>query len=197
MLPIVLSSTSVYRRLLLEKIGLPFTCASPDIDESPQENESPENLVMRLAQTKACSLQLNYSNHLIIGSDQVCVLDNKITGKPHNFENAFIQLQKASGKCVTFYTGITLLNSKTGNTDTRCELFNVYFRELTETEIISYLNKEKPFNCAGSFKSEGLGIMLFERLDGKDPNTLIGLPLITLTDMFIRQGVNPLTEYSY
>ncbi|MBC8954174.1 nucleoside triphosphate pyrophosphatase [Xenorhabdus sp. PB62.4] len=196
MLPIVLSSTSVYRRLLLEKIGLPFTCASPDIDESPQENESPENLVMRLAQAKACSLQLNYSNHLIIGSDQVCVLDNKITGKPHNFENAFIQLQKASGKCVTFYTGITLLNSKTGNIDTRCELFNVYFRELTETEIISYLNKEKPFNCAGSFKSEGLGITLFERLDGKDPNTLIGLPLITLTDMLIRQGINPLTEYS-
>ncbi|WP_340616023.1 Maf family protein [Xenorhabdus entomophaga] len=196
MLPIVLSSTSVYRRLLLEKIGLPFTCASPDIDESPQENESPENLVMRLAQTKACSLQLNYSDHLIIGSDQVCVLDNKITGKPHNFENAFIQLQKASGKCVTFYTGMTLLNSKTGNIDTRCELFNVYFRELTEKEIIGYLNKEKPFNCAGSFKSEGLGIMLFERLDGKDPNTLIGLPLITLTDMLIRQGVNPLTECS-
>ncbi|MDC9614170.1 Maf family protein [Xenorhabdus khoisanae] len=196
MLPIILSSTSVYRRLLLEKIGLPFTCASPDIDESPQENESPEKLVMRLAQTKASSLQLNYSNHLIIGSDQVCVLDNKITGKPHDFENAFIQLQKASGQCVTFYTGITLLNSKTGNIDTRCELFNVYFRELTETEIIGYLNKEKPFNCAGSFKSEGLGIMLFERLDGKDPNTLIGLPLITLTDMLIRQGVNPLTECS-
>ncbi|MDX7999612.1 septum formation inhibitor Maf [Xenorhabdus sp. Reich] len=196
MLPIVLSSTSVYRRQLLEKMGLSFTCASPDIDESPQENESPEQLVMRLSCAKATALQRDYSNHLIIGSDQVCVLDNKITGKPHNFENAFAQLKKSSGKCVTFYTGITLFNSKTGDTDIRCELFYVYFRDLTETEIINYLNKEKPFNCAGSFKSEGLGITLFEKLDGRDPNTLIGLPLITLTKMLIRQGVNPLTVYS-
>ncbi|AOM40475.1 Maf family protein [Xenorhabdus hominickii] len=196
MLPIILSSTSAYRRLLLEKIGLPFTCASPDIDESPHKNENPEQLVMRLSHAKATTLQQNYSRHLIIGSDQVCILDKKITGKPHNFENAFAQLKKASGKCVTFYTGITLFNSKTGDTDTRCELFHVYFRELTESEIISYLNKEKPFNCAGSFKSEGLGITLFEKLEGKDPNTLIGLPLITLTEMLIRQGVNPLTACS-
>ncbi|MBI6548191.1 Maf family protein [Xenorhabdus lircayensis] len=196
MLPIVLSSTSVYRRLLLEKIGLPFTCASPNIDESPQENESPEQLVMRLSHAKATALQRDYSSHLIIGSDQVCVLDNKITGKPHNFENAYAQLKEASGKCVTFYTGITLFNSKTKDMDTRYELFHVYFRDLTETEITNYLNKEKPFNCAGSFKSEGLGITLFEKLDGRDPNTLIGLPLITLTEMLIRQGVNPLTVCS-
>ncbi|MBD2810364.1 septum formation inhibitor Maf [Xenorhabdus sp. Vera] len=196
MLPIVLSSTSVYRRQLLEKIGLPFTCASPDIDERPQENENPEKLVMRLSHAKATALHRDYSNHLIIGSDQVCVLDSKITGKPHSFENAFSQLKKASGKCVTFYTGITLFNSKTGNIDTRCELFDVYFRDLSETEIISYLNKEKPFNCAGSFKSEGLGITLFKKLNGRDPNTLIGLPLITLTEMLIRQGINPLTVCS-
>ncbi|PHM75159.1 Maf family protein [Xenorhabdus kozodoii] len=193
MLPIVLSSTSEYRRLLLKKLGLPFTCASPNIDESPLENESPKQLVMRLSQAKARALQWEYSRHLIIASDQVCVLDAKITGKPHHFENAFLQLKQASGKCVTFYTGITLFNSKTGEIDTRCELFHVYFRDLTETEIIHYLNKEKPFNCAGSFKSEGLGITLFEKLDGKDPNTLIGLPLITLTEMLIRQGINPLT----
>ncbi|MDC9621915.1 Maf family protein [Xenorhabdus sp. XENO-7] len=193
MLPIVLSSTSIYRRLLLEKMGLPFVCAGPNIDESPQENESPTQLVMRLSQAKATALQPSYSSHLIIGSDQVCVLSGKITGKPHNFENAFAQLKKASGQCVTFYTGITLFNSKTGNTDTRCELFHVYFRDLTEPEIISYLNKEQPFNCAGSFKSEGLGITLFKKLDGRDPNTLIGLPLITLTEMLIRQGINPLT----
>ncbi|AYA39925.1 septum formation inhibitor Maf [Xenorhabdus nematophila] len=196
MLPIVLSSTSVYRRQLLEKIGLPFTCASPDIDESPQENENPEQLVMRLSYSKATALQKDYSNHLIIGSDQICVLGNKITGKPYNFANAFAQLKKASGNCVTFYTGITLFNSKTGNADTRCELFHVYFRDLSETEITNYLNKEEPFNCAGSFKSEGLGITLFEKLNGRDPNTLIGLPLITLTEMLIRQGINPLTEYS-
>lgn len=196
MLPIVLSSTSEYRRLLLEKLGLPFTCASPNIDESPLENESPKQLVMRLSQAKARTLQREYSSHFIIASDQVCVLDDEITGKPHNFENAFLQLKKASGKCVTFYTGITLFNSKTEVVDTRCELFYVYFRDLTETEIIYYLNKEKPLNCAGSFKSEGLGITLFEKLDGKDPNTLIGLPLITLTEMLIRQGINPLTVCS-
>ncbi|CDL82001.1 Maf family protein [Xenorhabdus szentirmaii] len=193
MLPIILSSTSVYRRLLLEKLGLPFSCISPDIDESPQENENPEQLVMRLSCAKATVLQQNYPNHLIIGSDQVCVLNNKITGKPHNFENAFTQLKNASGECVTFYTGITLFNSKTGNIDTRSELFRVYFRKLTDTEIMNYLTKEKPFNCAGSFKSEGLGITLFEKLEGKDPNTLIGLPLITLTEMLTRQGINPLT----
>ncbi|MBD2799828.1 septum formation inhibitor Maf [Xenorhabdus sp. M] len=193
MLPIILSSTSVYRRLLLEKLGLPFSCISPDIDESPQENENPEQLVMRLSCAKATVLQQNYPNHLIIGSDQVCVLNNKITGKPHNFENAFTQLKNASGECVIFYTGITLFNSKTGNIDTRSELFRVYFRKLTDTEIMNYLTKEKPFNCAGSFKSEGLGITLFEKLEGKDPNTLIGLPLITLTEMLTRQGINPLT----
>ncbi|CDG20967.1 conserved protein of unknown function [Xenorhabdus poinarii G6] len=196
MLPIVLSSTSVYRRLLLEKLGLAFTCAAPNIDESPLENEKPEQLVMRLSQEKARALQANYPCHLIIASDQVCVLGDEITGKPHNFDNALLQLKKASGKCVTFYTGITLLNSKTEIVDTRCERFYVYFRHLTETEIIHYLNKEKPFNCAGSFKSEGLGITLFEKLSGKDPNTLIGLPLITLTEMLIRQGINPLTACS-
>ncbi|MCC8380119.1 nucleoside triphosphate pyrophosphatase [Xenorhabdus sp. PB30.3] len=195
MLPIVLSSTSIYRRLLLEKIGLPFTCAAPNIDESPQENENPEQLVMRLSQEKATALQHDYSSHLIIGSDQVCILNGELTGKPHNFENAFAQLKKASGQCVTFYTGITLFNSKIGSTDTRCELFHVHFRELTDTEIIGYLEKEQPFNCAGSFKSEGLGITLFEKLDGKDPNTLVGLPLITLTEMLTRQGVNPLTAH--
>ncbi|MDC9581560.1 Maf family protein [Xenorhabdus sp. PR6a] len=196
MLPIVLSSTSEYRRLLLKKLGLPFTCVSPNIDESPLENESPKQLVMRLSQAKASALQCECSSHLIIASDQICVLDGKITGKPHNFENALLQLKKASGKCITFYTGITLLNSKTNVVDTRCELFHVYFRDLSETEIIHYLNKEQPFNCAGSFKSEGLGITLFEKLDGKDPNTLIGLPLITLTEMLIRQGINPLTVCS-
>ncbi|PHM67196.1 Maf-like protein [Xenorhabdus stockiae] len=195
MLPIVLSSTSIYRRLLLEKIGLPFTCAAPNIDESPQENENPEQLVMRLSQEKATALQQDYSSHLIIGSDQVCILNGELTGKPHNFENAFAQLKRSSGQCVTFYTGITLFNSKTGSTDTRCELFHVHFRELTDTEIIGYLEKEQPFNCAGSFKSEGLGITLFEKLDGKDPNTLVGLPLITLTEMLTRQGVNPLTAH--
>ncbi|EYU13659.1 Maf family protein [Photorhabdus aegyptia] len=194
MTQIILASTSAYRRMLLEKLRLPFICAAPDTDETPRMNENAEQLVIRLAQAKAQALQAKYSQHLIIGSDQVCVINGEITGKPHNFENAFKQLRQASGHCVTFYTGICLFNSKTGITDTRCELFNVYFRELTDDEIWAYLTAENPLNCAGSFKSEGLGITLFERLEGKDPNTLIGLPLITLTELLIRQGVNPLTE---
>ncbi|MCW7548472.1 Maf-like protein [Photorhabdus sp. APURE] len=193
MTQIILASTSAYRRMLLEKLRLPFICAAPDTDEAPRMNENAEQLVMRLAQAKAQALQAKYSQHLIIGSDQVCVINGEITGKPHSFENAFKQLRQASGHCVTFYTGISLFNSKTGIADTRCELFNVYFRELTDDEIWAYLTAENPLNCAGSFKSEGLGITLFERLEGKDPNTLIGLPLITLTELLIRQGVNPLT----
>ncbi|MEK9495592.1 nucleoside triphosphate pyrophosphatase [Photorhabdus sp. P32] len=193
MTQIILASTSAYRRMLLEKLRLPFICAAPDTDETPGINENAEQLVMRLAQTKAQALQAKYSQHLIIGSDQVCVINGEITGKPHSVENAFKQLRQASGHCVTFYTGISLFNSKTGIADTRCELFNVYFRELTDDEIWAYLTAENPLNCAGSFKSEGLGITLFERLEGKDPNTLIGLPLITLTELLIRQGVNPLT----
>ncbi|KMW71857.1 septum formation inhibitor Maf [Photorhabdus luminescens subsp. luminescens] len=193
MTQIILASTSSYRRMLLEKLRLPFICAAPDTDEAPRMNENAEQLVMRLAQAKAQALQAKYSQHLIIGSDQVCVINGEITGKPHSFENAFKQLRQASGHCVTFYTGISLFNSKTGIADTRCELFNVYFRELTDDEIWAYLTAENPLNCAGSFKSEGLGITLFERLEGKDPNTLIGLPLITLTELLIRQGVNPLT----
>ncbi|NDK97716.1 Maf family protein [Photorhabdus bodei] len=193
MTQIILASTSAYRRMLLEKLRLPFICAAPNTDETPRMNENAEQLVMRLAQAKAQALQTKYSQHLIIGSDQVCVINGEITGKPHSLENAFKQLRQASGHCVTFYTGISLFNSKTGITDTRCELFNVYFRELADDEIWAYLTAETPLNCAGSFKSEGLGITLFERLEGKDPNTLIGLPLITLTELLIRQGVNPLT----
>ncbi|MCC8374795.1 MULTISPECIES: Maf family protein [Photorhabdus] len=193
MTQIILASTSAYRRMLLEKLRLPFICAAPNTDETPRMNENAEQLVMRLAQAKAQALQTKYSQHLIIGSDQVCVINGEITGKPHSLENAFKQLRQASGHCVTFYTGISLFNSKTGITDTRCELFNVYFRELADDEIWAYLTAENPLNCAGSFKSEGLGITLFERLEGKDPNTLIGLPLITLTELLIRQGVNPLT----
>ncbi len=193
MTQIILASTSVYRRMLLEKLHLPFICVAPEVNETPQVNENAEQLVIRLAQTKAQSLQAKYSQHLIIGSDQVCVINNEITGKPHSFENAFKQLRQASGHCVTFYTGVSLFNSKTGVIDTRCELFNVHFRELTNDEIWAYLKAEEPLNCAGSFKSEGLGITLFERLEGKDPNTLIGLPLITLTELLIRQGINPLT----
>lgn len=189
---IILASTSPYRRALLEKLGLPFECAAPRTDETPRAGEAPRHLVLRLAQEKAQSLAQKYPQHLIIGSDQVCVLDGEITGKPHTEENARQQLMKASGNIVTFYTGLALFNSATGHVQTECEPFDVHFRRLSEQEIDDYVRKERPLNCAGSFKSEGLGIALFERLEGRDPNTLVGLPLIALCQMLRREHCNPL-----
>ncbi|MEL2241104.1 Maf family protein [Leclercia adecarboxylata] len=189
---LILASTSPYRRMLLEKLGVPFECAAPDVDESPQPGESPRHLVVRLAQEKAKSLAARFPDHLIIGSDQVCVLDGIITGKPHTEENARQQLLKARGTIVTFYTGLALYNSATGHLQTECEPFDVHFRHLSEQEIEDYVRKERPLNCAGSFKSEGLGIALFDRLDGSDPNTLVGLPLIALCQMLRREHSNPL-----
>ena len=135
-----------------------------------------------------------YPQHLIIGSDQVCVIDDKIVGKPHNFENAFKQLKAASGHRVTFYTGLCLLDSTTGTFNVQCEPFDVYFRQLTDEEITQYLHKDEPYQCAGSFKSEGLGISLFDKLSGRDPNTLIGLPTILLLEMLRQHDVNPLLD---
>ena len=190
---LILASTSPYRRLLLEKLGIPFTCAAPEVDELPLPAETPRHLVLRLAQAKAQALAERFPHHLIIGSDQVCVLDGEITGKPHTEENARKQLKKASGNIVTFYTGLALYNSVNGQLQTECEPFDVHFRHLTEQEINHYVQKESPLNCAGSFKSEGLGIALFERFEGRDPNTLVGLPLIALCQMLRREGFNPLS----
>lgn len=190
---LVLASTSAYRQQLLKKLELPFECAAPEVDEQPFPQESPRQLVLRLAQAKAQALAHRFSQHLIIGSDQVCVLGGKITGKPHTEENACQQLREASGHIVTFYTGLALYNSTTGHLQTECEPFDVHFRTLSSTEISRYVQKEQPLNCAGSFKSEGLGITLFERLDGRDPNTLVGLPLIALCGMLRHEGCNPLS----
>jgi len=189
---LILASTSPYRRVLLEKLGVTFECAAPNVDESPQPGESPRHLVVRLAQEKAKSLAARFPDHLIIGSDQVCVLDGIITGKPHTEENARQQLLKARGSIVTFYTGLALYNSSTGHLQTECEPFDVHFRHLSEQEIDDYVRKERPLNCAGSFKSEGLGIALFDKLDGRDPNALVGLPLIALCQMLRRENYNPL-----
>lgn len=139
-------------------------------------------------------LAARFPNHLIIGSDQICVLDGEITGKPLTEEKARQQLAKASGNIVTFYTGLALYNSASGHLHTEVEPFDVHFRHLSEAEIDDYVRKEHPLHCAGSFKSEGLGIALFERLEGRDPNTLIGLPLIALCQMLRREGFNPLLQ---
>ncbi|ASM24526.1 MULTISPECIES: Maf family protein [Serratia] len=189
---LLLASTSPYRKMLLEKLQLPFDCAAPQVDETPLPGESAEALVLRLATAKAQALALAYPEHLIIGSDQVCVIDGSITGKPHTEVNARAQLRQASGQAVTFYTGLALYNGRSKQLQALCEPFHVHFRALSEAEIAAYVRLEQPLNCAGSFKSEGLGIALFDRLEGRDPNTLIGLPLIALLAMLRAEGINPL-----
>lgn len=180
---LVLASTSPFRKQLLEKLHLQFITDKPMVDESPLTGETAIELVERLAIAKALALSDNYNDALLIGSDQVCVNDGEILGKPGDFKNAFTQLKAASGKKITFYTGLALVNSQNGNIQSLVEPFTVQFRELSDSMIENYLNKEEPFNCAGSFKSEGYGIALFESLQGKDPNSLIGLPLISLIKM--------------
>ncbi|WP_312982648.1 nucleoside triphosphate pyrophosphatase [Atlantibacter sp.] len=191
---LVLASTSPFRQSLLEKLGLPFITAAPGCDETPLQGEEARHLVVRLAKEKAQSLVGRFPNHLIIGSDQVCVLDGNITGKPLSEENARWQLTQASGHVVTFYTGLALYNSANGQLQTECEPFDVHFRHLSAEEIAGYVEKEQPLYCAGSFKSEGLGITLFDRLNGRDPNTLVGLPLIALGQMLRNEGINPLAS---
>ena len=193
MTQLVLASTSPFRQALLNKLGLPFITAAPEVDETPQPNESAPQLVERLAQAKAQALAPRYPQSWIIGSDQVCVLDGKITGKPHTEEKARAQLRAASGKVITFYTGLALYCAQQQRLFSLYETFQVAFRTLSDAEIEAYVALEQPLQCAGSFKSEGLGITLFERLEGRDPNTLVGLPLIALCDLLRKAGINPLT----
>ena len=189
---LVLASTSPYRQELLKRLGLPFETASPDIDESRKEEEEPEELVMRLSLEKAKAVATDYPDALIIGSDQVATIDDEIIGKPGTHERAMEQLRAASGNDVVFLTGLALYDSATGRSHTICEPFRVDFRTLTEEEIDDYLRREEPYDCAGSFKSEGLGIALFSLMDGEDPNSLIGLPLIQLVSMLRENGVQVL-----
>jgi len=192
--PLILASTSPFRQQILQKICLPFTCAKPQVDEVALPDESATQLVGRLAHCKALAVATDYPNHLIIGGDQVAVIRGKIIGKPHTFDNAMVQLQQASGQIITFYTGLCLYNSETNTQQTIIEEFKVHFRPLSDEMIANYLRKEQPYNCAGSFKSEGLGIALFSRLEGKDPNTLIGLPLISLIELLNNQDIEVLAQ---
>ena len=189
MLPLLLASSSVYRRDLLSRLRLPFTCSSPDIDESHRPGESALELVQRLSLEKAQALAASHPAHLIIGSDQVAVLNGQIIGKPHTFDKARQQLLNASGASVSFLTGLTLLNSQTGHHQTDCVPFTVHMRHLSAEQIERYLHAEEPYDCAGSFKAEGLGVSLFQRTEGDDATSLVGLPLIRLVDMLLAQGV--------
>lgn len=189
---LVLASTSPYRRALLQRLKLSFVSASPLVDEARGAGEPPAAMVMRLAENKARAVAAAHPQSLIVGSDQVAGIDDAILGKPGSREQAIAQLTRASGKTVVFYTGLCLLNAATGHARTLCERFRVHFRRLTPAQIAGYVDRERPFDCAGSFKSEGLGIALFERMDGDDPSALIGLPLIRLVELLQAEGVDVL-----
>jgi len=180
---IVLGSTSPFRKELLERLQLPFTTASPNIDETPLTNETPEDYVKRLSLEKAKVVAKKHPNALVIGSDQCSVLNGVIRGKPGNHENAIKQLTESSGKRVSFLTGVCLYDTTDNSYQLDMIPYHVDFRVLSSKEIESYLTQEKPYSCAGSFKSEGLGITLFKQLSGDDPTSLVGLPLIRLSEM--------------
>lgn len=186
---LILASTSAYRRELLTRLQLPFEVAAPQVDEAALPNEPPDATATRLALAKARAVALRFPNALIIGSDQVAANGTQRFGKPGTRENARAQLQIMRGKEIIFYTALCLLNSQTGRIQTTNVPARVGFRQLSDTEIESYLDKEDALNCAGSAKSEGLGISLLSYLRGDDPNALIGLPLIALCDMLRAEGV--------
>jgi len=187
--PIVLASTSIYRSQLLSTLQIPFQTASPNVDETPLPGEPPKLTARRLSQLKAQAVAQQYPNSLIIGSDQVALLNDQQLGKPLTHDNAVHQLRAMRGKTVDFYTAVTLLNARTDDIQTAVAETQVSFREISDDEIESYLRKEQPYHCAGSAKSEGLGIALIKHIRGDDPNALIGLPLIILVGMLEKQGV--------
>ena len=190
---IILASSSTYRKRLLTPLIPSLICISPNIDETIMPNETAADYVSRLALQKAQTVAKTQTNALVIGSDQCAVLDNKIITKPKSADNAFRQLKASSGKTVRFFTGLSVINTNSNSTKTYCETYDVTFRKLSENQIKAYLEKEHPYDCAGSFKAEGLGITLFEKMHGDDPNTLIGLPLIRLTTMLMDEGFDLLS----
>ncbi len=199
-LPILLASSSVYRARLLAQLGLDFIQASPNIDESRKSGETPLAMVSRLSEEKAIALSKQYPSHLIIASDQVAITQkNEILGKPHQHNAAVKQLMLMSGQKVDFLTGLCVLSPDVNNNGTWhkqliVEPYFVYFRDLTFSQVSDYVTKEKPLDCAGSFKSEGLGISLFTKLEGDDPNALIVLPLIQLCSMLEKLDMSVLAK---
>lgn len=187
---LVLASGSAYRKALLERLGLPFEAVAPQVDEAPLKGESPADTALRLSVLKAQALALR--GELIIGCDQVASCGERRFGKPGNHENAARQLRELSGKIADFHTAVTVLDSRRKAHESRVVPCRVTFRTLDERRIQAYLEKEKPYDCAGAAKSEGLGISLISRIQTDDPTSLIGLPLIALTGMLERAGVRVL-----
>lgn len=190
MQPLILASSSSYRRSLLDRLRVPYSAHAPNIDEQQLPNETPSSMVRRLSEGKARAISEQYPDSLIIGSDQVAVIGDSILTKPGNFANAQQQLRKQSGQRVQFLTGLALLNSGNGNCQVDIVTTDVLFKTLEETEISTYLERDEPYSCAGSFRSEGLGITLFDAIHSSDPTALVGLPLIRLCQMLRRENYN-------
>jgi septum formation protein len=186
---LLLASTSPYRRELLARLGLAFETANPQTDETPMPGEAPEATALRLSEAKARAVASDHPYTLIIGSDQVAVMEGQVFGKPGTHDRAVEQLRLLRGRTVNFFTGLCLLNTATGQAQVRGVPTLVTFRDLSDEEIENYLRREHPYNCAGAAKSEGLGIALLKSMQGDDPNALIGLPLIALCDMLRAEGV--------
>lgn len=186
---LVLASTSIYRSQLLSVLQIPFLTDSPDVDETPLPGEDAKQTSYRLSRLKAEAVTSRHPDALIIGSDQVALLEGEQLGKPMTHDNAIRQLRAMRGKTVTFFTALSLLNARTGDIQTEVVETHVTFRNVDDQQIENYLLKEQPYHCAGSAKSEGLGIALIQRIEGNDPNALIGLPLIALIDMLEKQGI--------
>jgi septum formation protein len=186
--PLILASTSRYRQALLARLGVAFETVPPQVDEARIPGEEPQELVRRLAEAKARAVGAR-AMALVIGSDQVATCRGEVLGKPGAHAPAQAQLRRLSGSCVTFLTGLCLFNSARGSLQLDIVPFRVHFRDLDEGQIDRYLRQDRPYDCAGSFKSEGLGITLFKRMEGDDPTALVGLPLIRLTDMLTNEGL--------
>ncbi|WFE67983.1 Maf family protein [Thiomicrospira sp. R3] len=194
-IPIILASSSRFRQQLLHKLGIEFNSLAPQIDESRQPNESIEQMVARLSLSKAQAVSSGHPNAIIIASDQTASLNGKALGKAGNYQAAFDQLKAQSGQCIKFYTGLVVYNPIEKIYLNAMDTTLVTFRQLSDTQIHNYLMAEKPYDCAGSFKSEGLGVCLLERIETLDPNALIGLPLIQLTNLLGQLGINlPITR---
>lgn len=187
---LLLASTSRYRQQLLKRLSIPFRCEAPDVDETPLPGEKPDDLASRLALSKAQAISRRFPDALVLGSDQVASIEGSCIGKPGNHDAAAAQLRASSGRRVFFYTGVALVSVSQGLQLAELVPFAVDFRELGELEIQSYLHREQPYDCAGSFKCEGLGISLFQRMVGDDPTSLEGLPLIA-TSRLLRQAGLP------
>lgn len=190
---LVLASTSPFRRELLARLGVRFEVAAPDVEEDPLPGEQPEDTARRLSLLKAQAVAPRYPDALIIGSDQVALLDGEQIGKPGTHDKAVAQLRRMRGKALEFHTALTLLNSRTGRTQTAVVPVRLVMRNYTDAQIEAYLRKDRPYNCCGSARSEALGIALIARYESEDPNALVGLPLIKLVEMLANEGLDVLT----